>query len=787
MALPPGSLTWLGTLGSGAIAVSAMVSLVAAVFALRGKTRPMLLFVACAGFFVALGVVVALFATGQFQFEYVRSHTQSDYALQYKLAGTWSGQEGSFLLWAVCSSLFTLLTIRKAGKYQRWMTAVHGFFLAGLGAILMLESPFDLAKAGVDTSQGIGMAPSLLNYWMVIHPPTIFCGFGLLTSLFAWSVAAMLERDLETWVAAVRPWAILGVSLLGVGLAMGGFWAYETLGWGGFWMWDPVENTSFVPWVALTAFVHGVFVQKAKRGWQLTNAVLGGVPFLLFGYGTFLTRSGFLGGTSVHSFAQMDELAKWILIAMVVAFGAWFTAATLKARKSVMPIDAKPEGWLNKHTFYTWAVWCLLFMGVITGFGMSVPFVQSVTGQQAKVVEEPLYNTVISFAYLPLVLLMAIGPFLSWRKGDPRQLANKLINVLAASITTAGFLLMWAKWGGNEVAFGPMIVGFPGQAAQPDQTVNLLLGGIKANRTAWVLFLVWLTSFAVYANLWRAIGQVRTAKLGVGGLVAHIGVLVAMVGLVFSRGLEQTAEGIVHPSKEMPAFGYNLRLEGISKNLLDRDNKVLIAAAGPTGSFKATPGLYFVPMQNGEFNPFIWPYIASRGLYDLYFVASPFAIVDGEPDYGGSQPVGLKTNELAEFNGLMIRYLGMTSEGTPGTVGAKFVARVQIQGPEGDLELDPSITIAGPGKLVRPVLDVGNGMGIMLERIDAKDKTAFLTVKYTTPAYPVTVFYKPLTILVWWGVGIMTVGGLMAAWSRRPAKPRPEPDEPDAPEPTAES
>lgn len=787
MSLPPGSLTWLGSLGTATIAASTILALASAILAIRGKSKPILTTLSCSGFFASLAIVVALFATGQFQFEYVRTHTQADYAFQYKLAGAWSGQEGSFLLWTVCSAVFTLLTLCSAGRYHRWMTAVNGLFLACLGAILMLESPFDLAKAGADTSQGIGMAPSLLNYWMVIHPPTIFCGFGLLTSLFAWAMAALLEGDFESWIASVRPWAILGVTLLGVGLSMGGFWAYETLGWGGFWMWDPVENTSFVPWVALTAFVHGVFVQKAKRGWQLTNAILGGVPFLLFGYGTFLTRSGFLGGTSVHSFAQMDEVAKWILIAMVAAFAAWFTAAALKARKAVVAIDAKPEGWLNKHTFYTWAVWCLLFMGVITGFGMSVPFVQSVTGQQAKVVEEPLYNTVIAFAYLPLVLLMAIGPFLGWKRAKPRELAGKFVNILAASIATAGFLLMWVKWGGNDVAFGPLIVGFPGQAAQPDQTINLLLGSIKVNRTAWVMFLVWVTSFAVYANLWRAIGLAKQSKLGVGGLVSHIGVLVAMVGLVFSRGLEQTAEGIVHPSKEMPAFGYNLRLTGISKDLLDRDNKVQISATGPTGQFQATPGLYFVPMQNGDFNPFIWPYIASRGLYDLYFVASPFAIVDGEPDYGGSQPVGLKTNELAEFNGMMLRYLGMESEGTPGTIGAKFKARVEVQGPEGSMELQPSITIAGPGKLDRPVVEIGNGMGLMLERIDAKDKTAFLTVKYTTPAYPVTVFYKPLTILVWWGVGIMTLGGLMAAWSRRPSRQRPESHEPDAPEQPSES
>ena len=188
------------------------------------------------------------------------------------------------------------------------------------------------------------MTPALQNYWVAIHPPTIFSGFGLLIVPFALGVAGLFRRDLVGWASAARPFVLWGVAILGLGISMGGLWAYETQGWGGFWAWDPVENVSLVPWLFLVALSHGLIVQaRTSRGLFMT-ALLAGVPFLSFVYGTFLTRSGLLDKVSNHSFASMDgsalQVLRGMLAALVVGYIAYSIAASRLAKKTVLaPVE----------------------------------------------------------------------------------------------------------------------------------------------------------------------------------------------------------------------------------------------------------------------------------------------------------------------------------------------------------------------------------------------------------------------------------------------------------------
>ena len=399
-------------------------------------------------FFVAFVALSSLFMTGQFQYQYVFDHSAIEYEWKYKIAGVWSGQEGSFLLWALGSSLFGLLAAPKTGIDRRWFTVVFALFLAALAGILMYESPFRLTPEIhgelLRAENGKGMPPSLLNYWVTIHPPTIFLGFGSLTVLYSWAMAALIRRNLKTWIDGVRPWAILSATLLGLGLCMGGFWAYETLGWGGFWMWDPVENTSFVPWAATAAFIHGVFIQKAKGKWMYGNVFLAAIPFLSFLYGTFLTRSGFLTDTSVHSFAKMDQKALWILIGIgltaVLTFVGLYVDRLLTERRVAKeaPITEDQTGVLQKELMYATSAWLLTATALITAIGMSVPFIQSLKNQPSKVVEEHLYHQVLAWPFPFIMLGMAITPFLTWRPARFSDLANKLLNALAVSIGIIG-------------------------------------------------------------------------------------------------------------------------------------------------------------------------------------------------------------------------------------------------------------------------------------------------------------------------------------------------------------
>ncbi len=786
--MPVNTLTWVGIFGRILIYVAGILSLLSfgAAFTKRENLAVAAVRWASAAFGLAFFSLITLFVTSQFQFTYIQKHSALDHEMQYKVAGTWSGQEGSFLLWAVGSALFVGLAVGKSGNYKRWFAGVSSLFLAALAGILSFESPFALNAVGTDIHDGFGLPPSLLNYWVVIHPPTIFMGFGCLTALFAWAMAAMLHRDLETWIDQVRPWALVGLSLTGVGLCMGGFWAYETLGWGGFWAWDPVENTSFVPWLILAVFIHGIIVQKTRKKWQLNNIVYCALPFLAFVYGTFLTRSGFLGDTSVHSFANMDRSALWILVALGIASIGAFLAVyipTAKWWKSQASEAPKVDGFWTKDTFYGYASWLLISLAVIAAFGMSVPLIQSLKGEKPRVVEESLYNTVVAFPFIPIVFIMAIAPFLTWRKVGIKNFTKYLINLLSATIAVTGFTLLWLKWGGQEVNIGSFVVLFPGIPADPKKITNFFINH-AVYTTPWILALYALCVFAVFANLTRGVQLFRQNKLSSASMITHIGVILTLMGLIFSRGLEQKVDKIViHESKTLHAFGYDIELEGRTSGFGDRNNKIKLKFKKEGDEFTASPGLYFVPGQDGKPQEFNWPYIHSKFLFDTYVVVRAFTFTEeGAPDFGGSVPTSVLPGQTADFNGYLFTYQGMETEGSPGAFGAKFITTVTVHSPEGETTIKPYVKLLGPGELERPVVDAGNGLGIYVDSINAADKSATFVIKYMTPAYPLEIYYKPLTILVWWGVGIMTFGGTLAAFYRRKKKTllseTPEADEP---------
>lgn len=797
----------LGAFGRGCVLSALSLNILALVLWLFAGSHPGVerwakaaFALGCIGFIGAFVSVATLFVTDQYQYKYVFEHGAKDNQLRYKIAGTWSGQEGSILLWGTMSAVFGLLSARATAELRRWYTIVYAAFLALVAAILTFESPFTLiplidGKLLVPTT-GQGLNASLMNYWVVIHPPTIFSGFGSLTVMFAWAVAALVSKDLTSWIPRVRPWALVSLTLLGVGLAMGGFWAYETLGWGGFWMWDPVENTSFVPWVATVAFLHGLFVQVSRKKWQITNALLAGVPFILFAYGTFLTRSGFLGDTSVHSFANMNRSALWLLIvligASVVGFMGLWGQRAVTLRKSIEKPKDMAAAPINRERLFGIGVWLLVGFGIVTAIGMSVPFIETMAGHKPKVVDERLYNTVLTFLFLPLTLIMAIAPFVTWRGLGFRTLVSRFINVFAISIGLVGVTLLWVKSDWN------------GMPADLDATMNLLLK-FPVNRVGWVMVLTFFSVFAIIGALWKLIESFRRSWSSVGGMLAHLGVSVALLGLVFSRGMEQTQEAFVITGiKPVKAFHHTFLAKGPTSSFVDPENKVEITVVPPASikrdvtnvdlggnvgpqrfeSFVDTPGkpytirpgLYFNGIDaNGEPTPFIWPAIHSMGFYDLYVVVHNIT-------FDASGPTEMQTGDvrLLKEDDLTVKYNGLRTEGPLGQKGATFYAKVTVSTPEEKWDVEPMIRVGEGGMESHPA-KVADKWKINLVKIDAADKSATLQVQYVQPAYVAELFYKPLTLFVWLGIGIMTLGGGLTAWTRRfKAK---APNEPLAAEP----
>ncbi len=301
-----GAMLWVGIVAAILTMVAYGVSLT------RPKSRKLLwaarlLYgLSAVSLLTAFASLATIVYNRQYQYLYAFEHTGNDLHTWYRFAATWSGQEGSFLLWGSWTAIIGFLVLAKAGRYEARVTPFFVSILAFLCAILIKQSPFGLVPPPTAADyaafpglhypalDGQGLNPSLQNYWMTIHPPTIFFGFASLAVPFCYAVAALLWKDYDGWTPRVMPYALLSCATLGLGLFMGGYWAYETQGWHGFWGWDPVENASFFPWLAITALVHGLVVQKSRGGMGRTNTFLGLFAFSLFLLGTLLTRSGAL-------------------------------------------------------------------------------------------------------------------------------------------------------------------------------------------------------------------------------------------------------------------------------------------------------------------------------------------------------------------------------------------------------------------------------------------------------------------------------------------------------------
>lgn len=766
---------FIGFAGKSFLVIAIVLFALATILLIKGKEKPAyrLFLLGAFGFVGAFACIATLFITHQFQYKYVFEHSALNHEFQYLIAGVWSGQEGSFLLWGLMAAIVGVIAARGAGAYRKWFTVVYSLLLAGIAAILTLESPFDLLPLmggqQLIPFDGLGMAPSLLNYWVVIHPPTIFLGFGTLSVLYAYSLSAVISKDLRSWIPLVRPWALFCLAILGLGLSMGGFWAYETLGWGGFWAWDPVENTSFVPWCIVIAFVHGMFVQQARKKWFIANAIFAALPFLLFCYGTFLTRSGFLGDTSVHSFAEMDSTALWFLIVLGVTAILAFIGFVLKNGKNFNSNEPPPEVLpLNRQLLYGIGIWLLSFFAIITAFGMSFPWITSWFFNKPRVIEEGLYHDLLVWAFVPFMLVMAIAPYINWNGLTPKEVFNRLVNSLAITVGIIGCILLWMKSPDGIIGQILQLMKVPKFVAPgKDEAINVALLNQDLYKVSWVLFLVGLCLFVAISSFWRMMESLKRAKTTVWAMMAHFGLALTMFGLIFSRGFEQKVQVVVHKKEQATVFGYDLVEKGQTSQFSDRNNKIKIEAKSKDSSFTALPGLYFMKGNGNEPAPMIWPHIQQLGLVDYYFTIF-------QPVFEATGPTEIPFNpnkpESRAYKNMVLLYNGFRTVGDAsmmGQVDIALVANITVVTKDGSQDLEPAIII-GKDRQITPIeARINEDYKIKLIKIDPETRAATIQIIYVDPAYPLEVYFKPLTLFVWLGVGIMTLGGLLSAVSRR--------------------
>lgn len=393
---------FIGAVGRAAILTGFIAAAVSAIAYFRGLKNQSLTtlgrnayHVTAVCMFIASAVLMILILKHQFQFEYVWSYSSRELPLGLLMSTFYAGQEGSIMFWTLMVVFVGIALMSYTMKHnnEREVMGIYASVLFFLMLLIVVKNPFALIEGGQVPPDGRGLNPLLQNFWMQIHPPILFIGFASMTPPFALAIGALIQKKYQDWIVASLPWVVGGAMVLGLGIALGGFWAYETLGWGGWWGWDPVENSSLLPWLVSVATVHTMLTQKRTKGLVLTNFVLAISAFVMVVYSTFLTRSGVLGEASVHSFVDPGRFAFTLLVLFMFAFtdvGFGFLFARFTAFGS--RIMQRYRGTKRLGMFYLVAI------------GPSIPLFAQIAGDLVPIFQEVIdTSTALNLIFYPLL------------------------------------------------------------------------------------------------------------------------------------------------------------------------------------------------------------------------------------------------------------------------------------------------------------------------------------------------------------------------------------------------
>jgi cytochrome c-type biogenesis protein CcmF len=511
-------------IGNFALMVAAAVALILGtlpiVGAARGNVRWMALARPAARVMFLLVVIAASCLVSSFlhdDFSVLYVATNSTHALPffYKLAAFWGGHEGSMLLWLLILSFWMFAVSVFSQHLPREMIArilgVMGLIALGfLLFILLTSDPFDRLLPAV--ADGNDLNPLLQDPGMVAHPPMLYMGYVGFSVAFSFAIAALLGGNLDaTWARWSRPWTTVAWTFLTIGICLGSAWAYYTLGWGGWWFWDPVENASFMPWLAGTALMHSLAVTEKRSGFKVWTVLLAIFAFSLSLLGTFLVRSGVL--TSVHAFASDPRRGVFILLFLGIVIGGSLALYAWRAPKVGLGerfelVSRETMLLVNNVLFLTAAAAVLL--------GTLYPLVMVALGWGQISVGPPYFNVVFPMLMTPALFLMGIGPLARWRKADLPEIAQRLKWAAAVAVVVAvATPLIQGRW-------------------------SFLVAGA-------ILVATWIAA-STFVNLWSRLRPTEGGKLGakfaalprgyLGMLVAHLGVAAFITGVTLVKGYE---------------------------------------------------------------------------------------------------------------------------------------------------------------------------------------------------------------------------------------------------------
>ncbi|MCF8242804.1 MAG: cytochrome c biogenesis protein CcsA [Melioribacteraceae bacterium] len=744
--------------------------------------------------------------THQYQFKYVYSYSNSELPMGLLMSTFYAGQEGSFMLWLLFTAIIGLILLEYTSKRDDLEPRVMMVFTLATSFLLLmvspvLKSPFTYIWAdpqfidvksinsaflsmpflqsfffsdpnsdshfvkvsselvGVLKANGIslnefiidgkGLNPLLQNFWMQIHPPMLFVGFSMATVPFAFAFAALMKNKYDDWVKQSLPWVLTGTMILGLAIMLGGYWAYGVLGWGGYWGWDPVENSSLVPWIIGVASIHTLLVQKKTQNkggagkFVKTNLILCIMTYLLVLYSTFLTRSGILGDASVHSFVDPGMMVYLLLVLFVMSFTLLGFGAVAYRWKFLTQNFSHEENVLSRElALFTGAV-TLIASAIIILFGTSAPIF-------GTSVEIRFYDEM----HLPIGIIIGLingfSLLLKWKSTNGKDLLKSSKNsFIGAFILTA------------LIVVGGGIYDFP------------------------LILFVLSSAFALFVNAEIAIKIFRGRKLFLGAYVAHVGIALFFLGVIFTGGYTRDMQVDLPKNETVSVLGHDLTFKGY--DLIENGKKYAFNIEIKDGGSSSViaPVMYIAEFNNSLMRE---PDILSRFTNDFYI--SPLGYTDGTSgeehnhDTAG-EIISLTKGQSTLLDGKTIRFnefvmsedfMSAMQSGESFFIGAK----IDVLANGKTYSVEPRM-INEKGQRSFTAEDIPElNLSIKLENLDASGKVNIIVAAMdeqtedaaeTTTAkgkevITVEASIKPFIGLVWLGVIVMVAGFIISAVRR---------------------
>lgn len=736
--------------------------------------------------------------THQYQYKYIFSYSNNSLTTGLLFSSFWGGQEGSFMLWLLLTSIIGIILQSYSSKRGDLEPRVMAVFTLATSFLLVMVSPWfknpfeyiwmtpifidaksinpqyfnlsflqnyiftdqqsnttyiqmskelyaALSQAGVSVNQfiadGKGLNPQLLNYWMQIHPPMLFIGFAMATVPFSFAIAALMKNEYRDWVNQSLPWMLAGVAILGLGIMIGGYWAYEMLGWGGYWAWDPVENSSLIPWLIGVAAIHTMLVQKrslkSTNGvgrYAKTNLILSILTYIFVLYSTFLTRSGVLGDASVHSFVDPGNLVYFFLVIFITTFILIGFGGIVYRWKYLEDKTVYDESLLSRELSLFTAAIVLVASAIIVLGGTSAPlFGQSV--------DTFFYDELHLPIAIIIGLLNGLSLLLKWKTTNAKAfLKDSALSVILSIFITA---------------------------------LIVILGGVT---NPMMILLSFSSAFALVVNAEIAIRIVKGNLKSLGAYVSHIGIALFILGVIGSGAYSSTVNLDLVKNKPASAFGYQLTFTGYTPIENNTKYAFNISMKKDNNSYQVAPVMYIAEYNNSLMRE---PAILNLFSKDVYL--APLGYEEGGDDHSHGDVVKLKKGVTTEYQNIKITFnkfdilpetMQLMQEGKDFQMGAMLT--LEANGKKEEFEL---LRKSVSGQAVFTEYSSENaGLKLQLNNLTAEMIEVLINPINDTQDHSmekpkeevlfITASIKPYISLVWIGVVVMVLGFFIAVARR---------------------